>query len=69
MSMKYRLRVKDPVAPHLQAFRDNTGTGDDGFVLRVTLQTVPLPAALPLFGAGLALMGFVVWRRKQAAAA
>lgn len=28
---------------------------------------VPVPAALPLFGTGLALMGFVGWRRKRKA--
>jgi len=26
---------------------------------------VPLPAALPLYGTGLAIMGFVGWRRKR----
>ncbi|MBE7636390.1 hypothetical protein GUA87_06000 [Sneathiella sp. P13V-1] len=30
---------------------------------------VPLPAALPLYGAGMALLGFIGWRRKQKAAA
>ncbi len=30
---------------------------------------VPLPAALPLFGTGLALMGFIGWRRKRLATA
>jgi len=29
---------------------------------------VPLPAALPLYGAGLAVMGFVGWRRRRKAA-
>ncbi|GBF26937.1 hypothetical protein MnTg02_01981 [bacterium MnTg02] len=29
------------------------------------LQPVPLPAALPLFGIGLGIMGFVGWRRKR----
>ncbi len=36
----------------------------------VTVETsavsaVPLPAALPLFGTGLAIMGFIGWRRKR----
>lgn len=30
---------------------------------------VPLPAALPLYGTGLAIMGFIGWRRKQKATA
>lgn len=30
---------------------------------------VPVPAALPLFGTGLALMGFIGWRRKRKQAA
>ncbi len=30
---------------------------------------VPIPAALPLFGTGLALMGIVAWRRKRKVAA
>jgi len=30
---------------------------------------VPLPAALPLYGTGLAIMGFIGWRRKQRKAA
>ena len=34
-----------------------------------TTGVVPVPAALPLFGTGLAIMGFVGWRRKRKAAA
>jgi len=45
--------------------RSNPGawvtTGD------LLLTTVPVPAALPLFGTGLALMGFIGWRRKRKA--
>ena len=37
--------------------------------LAFAVETVPLPAALPLFGTGLAILGFVGWRRKRAAAA
>ncbi len=33
------------------------------------LSVVPLPAALPLYGTGLAIMGFVGWRRKRKTAA
>jgi len=33
------------------------------------VSVVPLPAALPLYGTGLALMGFVGWRRRKAATA
>lgn len=32
------------------------------------VSVVPLPAALPLFGSGLAVMGFIGWRRKRLAA-
>lgn len=32
------------------------------------INAVPVPAALPLFGTGLALMGFLSWRRKRKAA-
>ena len=30
---------------------------------------IPLPAAFPLFGTGLAVLGFIGWRRKRKAAA
>ena len=33
--------------------------------LRATIAPVPLPAALPLFGAGLTLMGIAGWRRSR----
>lgn len=33
------------------------------------VSSVPVPAALPLFGTGLAIMGFLGWRRKSKAAA
>jgi hypothetical protein len=35
----------------------------------ITVSVVPLPAALPLYGAGLAFMGFIGWRRSRKAAA
>ncbi len=31
------------------------------------ISAVPLPAALPLYGAGIALMGFIGWRKRRAA--
>ncbi len=34
-----------------------------------TPSAVPVPAALPLFGTGLAIMGFIGWRRKRKVAA
>lgn len=54
-------------AGHLQLFRDNTGTGDSGFVFRVTLRqeaaAIPAPAALPLFACALA--GLAILRRAR----
>ena len=34
----------------------------------LTVSAVPLPAALPLYGAGLALIGFIGWRKRRKAA-
>ncbi|MBE7636311.1 hypothetical protein GUA87_05605 [Sneathiella sp. P13V-1] len=31
------------------------------------ISAIPLPAALPLYGAGVALLGFIGWRRKRSA--
>jgi len=42
----------------------------DGFdVAAISVSVVPLPAALPLYGAGIAVMGFIGWRRKRKASA
>ncbi len=49
-----------------------TGLGQIDYGFRITtsaLSVVPLPAGLPLMGAGLALMGFVGWRHKRKAPA
>lgn len=43
-------------------------TGDI-FGTSALVSAVPVPAALPLFGTGLAIMGFLGWRRKSKAAA
>ncbi|MCG8490963.1 MAG: hypothetical protein MI743_05055, partial [Sneathiellales bacterium] len=32
----------------------------------VVVSAIPLPAALPLYGAGIAILGFLGWRRKRA---
>ncbi len=49
-------------------FFDDSSTGA-GFVYNDfsfdTVSAVPLPAGFPLYGAGLAVMGFLGWRRKQ----
>lgn len=47
------------------------GTQLNPFTLNIETQisAVPLPAALPLYGAGLAVMGFIGWRKRQKAAA
>ncbi len=36
--------------------------------LEVQVSVVPLPAALPLYGAGVALLGFMGWRKRKNAA-
>lgn len=45
-------------------------SGRNSFELaNVSISAVPLPAALPLYGAGLAVMGFVGWRKRKKSAA
>ncbi|TNE41617.1 MAG: hypothetical protein EP348_00670 [Alphaproteobacteria bacterium] len=46
------------------------GTEDTfgGYLDDIRISAVPLPAALPLYGAGLAAMGLMGWRRKRKAA-
>ncbi|MEX1034495.1 MAG: VPLPA-CTERM sorting domain-containing protein [Sneathiella sp.] len=42
---------------------------DDNFTIRkievAAISNIPLPAALPLYGTGLALMGYLGWRRRR----
>ena len=73
----------DPIIEHLYSdigvfsviMRVNSNFGNAFFDLAfvdvevLALQPVPLPAALPLFGTGLAVMGFIGWRRKRRMAA
>ena len=57
--------VEIPQTGQFSAFPGSRGTYS---VERVSIPPVPLPAALPLFGTGLAVMGFIGWRRKRIAA-
>ncbi len=43
----------------------NTGFYGDRTYAVWSVSVVPLPAALPLYGAGIAVLGFIGWRRKQ----
>ncbi|USG62828.1 VPLPA-CTERM sorting domain-containing protein [Sneathiella marina] len=52
----------------LEAF-SNDGTRLAKTEMNVEISAVPLPAALPLYGAGLAALGFMAWRRKNKAKA
>ena len=42
--------------------------GNNDVTVAYSVSAVPLPAALPLFGAGLSALGFGAWRRRKAAA-
>jgi len=53
---------------------DIFGNVNEGFDFEIAvdetgISVVPLPAALPLYGTGLALLGFIGWRRKRLATA
>ncbi len=43
----------------------SSATFGPNFLIDQQVSVVPLPAALPLYGTGLALMGFIGWRRRQ----
>lgn len=45
---------------------NTTAFADYEVANQIHVSAVPLPAALPLYGAGLALAGFLGWRRKRA---
>lgn len=48
----------------LEAF-DKDGSSLAKTEMNVQISAVPLPAAFPLYGAGLAALGFMAWRRKN----
>ncbi|MBL4907323.1 MAG: hypothetical protein JKX94_07725 [Sneathiella sp.] len=45
------------------------GKYHDFKIASITVSAVPLPAALPLYGAGIAVLGFVGWLREKKLAA
>ncbi len=49
------------------AFLLNPQPGGTSWLDNVVLNAIPLPAALPLMGTGLAVLGFLGWRRRRAA--
>jgi len=52
------------------AYFDNVlfSNGQKDFAYDFEVSAVPLPAAFPLYGAGIVLLGFIGWRRKRATA-
>lgn len=63
------------VLPFLQTFgfeqisRDPALAQGRDFTLTLTVQPIPVPAALPLLAGGLGILGFMGWRRRQRAEA
>lgn len=53
---------------NLSAVRFTLGRGEEGWIDNIRVTAVPGPAALPLAASGLALFGFLGWRRRKAQA-
>lgn len=53
---------------NVSAVRFTLGRGEEGWIDNIRVNAVPGPAALPLAATGLALFGFLGWRRKKAEA-
>jgi len=60
------IRIDISGCPQVDNGFNGCGIGEVAFS---SVSAVPLPAALPLFGTGLAVMGLIGWRRKRKAAA
>ena len=52
----------------LQGYNTTDGVSYDIYWDNFTAAAIPVPAALPLLGGGLALLGFMGWRKRRAAA-
>jgi hypothetical protein len=56
-----------------QLFGFGADGNDDNFTIKkievAAISNIPLPAALPLYGTGLAVMGYLGWRKRRKAAA
>jgi len=63
---------EDRISPYLTITSYDIDSDSDTFAYakwtEVSISAVPLPTALPLYGAGLAFMGFIGWRRSRKAA-
>lgn len=60
------VEASDNVGPtYILPADQNSGFYADRTYAVWSVSVVPLPAALPLYGAGIAVLGFIGWRRKQ----
>ncbi len=59
---------EDNFNAYVDAFTIGTGATSTTYNFEAAAAT-PLPAALPLFGSGLGVMGFLGWRKKRKATA
>jgi hypothetical protein len=57
--------LTDSIRLMFEDFRDSGSKAENAYFDNVQLSAVPIPAALPLFGTGLGIMGFVGWRRRR----
>jgi hypothetical protein len=67
--LPYNVSAFDSVQVIYSSSANDTVVGFTADVDSITLASTPLPAALPLFASGCALLGFLGWRRKRKSAA